>query len=214
MGVSSPHKISPSPCPVATVADPCPLVIIRNLLASCVASSLVQQTFSRPMLSRLTEILFVGVQLPPNSWFRAVWLLPLVCHQTKPSDSCSTVPSSFNGLVRIQHWRVFLVLQLFFNMSGWPPVLHVTVSYGIGVDHSNGQVLFYPVQSPRREAGDVWCLPPVWNFRAVIWFLFPISSLVFFCLILLLFLSCHFSANGPFSWLFFPENSQIVFVKD
>ena len=32
---------------------------------------------------------------------------------------------------------------------------------------------------PRREAGDVWCLPPVWNLRAVIWFLFPISSLVF-----------------------------------
>ena len=31
---------------------------------------------------------------------------------------------------------------------------------------------------PRREAGDVWCLPPVWNLRAVIWFLFAISSLV------------------------------------
>ena len=26
--------------------------------------------------------------------------------------------------------------------------------------------------SPRREAGDVWCLPPVWNLRAVIWFHF------------------------------------------
>ena len=30
----------------------------------------------------------------------------------------------------------------------------------------------------RREAGDVWCLPPVWNLRAVIWFHFAISSLV------------------------------------
>ena len=64
---------------------------------------------------------------------------------------------------------------------------------------------------------DVWCQPPVWNFRAVIWFPFPISSLVFFCLVLLL--PCNFSANGPFSWLFFfsfffflffsPENSNI-----
>ena len=33
-----------------------------------------------------------------------------------------------------------------------------------------------------------------------IWFPFP-NSLVFFCLVLLFFLSCHFSANGPFSWL-------------
>ena len=32
-------------------------------------------------------------------------------------------------------------------------------------------------------------------------FLSPL--LLFFCLVLLLFLSCHFSANGPFSWLFF-----------
>ena len=32
---------------------------------------------------------------------------------------------------------------------------------------------------PWREAGDVWCPLPVWNLRAVIWFLFPISSLVF-----------------------------------
>ena len=31
---------------------------------------------------------------------------------------------------------------------------------------------------PRREAGDVWCLPPVWNLRAVIWFHFAVSSLV------------------------------------
>ena len=35
----------------------------------------------------------------------------------------------------------------------------------------------------------------------------------FFCLVILLFLSCHFSANSPFSWLFSPENSQIFFVK-
>ena len=31
---------------------------------------------------------------------------------------------------------------------------------------------------PRREAGDVWCLPPVWNIRAVSWFHFASASLV------------------------------------
>ena len=30
----------------------------------------------------------------------------------------------------------------------------------------------------------------------------PVSSLVFFCPVLLLFLSCHLFAKGPFSWLF------------
>ena len=63
--------------------------------------------------------------------------------------------------------------------------------------------------NPQREAGDVWCLPPVWNLRAVIWFPFPISCHVFFCLVLLLFLPCHFSANGPFSWLFSRKLSNI-----
>ena len=67
--------------------------------------------------------------------------------------------------------------------------------------------------NPRREAGDVWCYPPVWNLRAVICFPFPISSLVFFCLVVLLFLQCHFSdKRGPFSWLFF-QKTQICFVK-
>ena len=36
----------------------------------------------------------------------------------------------------------------------------------------------------------------------------------FFCLVLLYFLSCHFSANGPFSWLFFlSKNLSNIFVK-
>ena len=66
---------------------------------------------------------------------------------------------------------------------------------------------------PWREAGDVWCPPPlVWNLRAVIWFHFTISSLVllpspitfsvlsFFCLLV----------HSPER---FPENSSIFFVK-
>ena len=61
-------------------------------------------------------------------------------------------------------------------------------------------------RQPRREFGDVSCHPPVWNLRAVIRFPFPISSLGFFlCLVLLLFLSCNVSANGPFSFLYPPR---------
>ena len=36
------------------------------------------------------------------------------------------------------------------------------------------------LSGPEREAGDVWCLPPVWNLRAVIWFHFPIYLLTCF----------------------------------
>ena len=39
--------------------------------------------------------------------------------------------------------------------------------------------LVYFSDKPRREAGDISCFPPVWNLRAVIWFPFPTSSLVF-----------------------------------
>ena len=47
--------------------------------------------------------------------------------------------------------------------------------------------------SPRREAGDLWCLPPIWNLRAVgLISLFYIYLLLFFCLVLSLFLSYPF----------------------
>ena len=83
--------------------------------------------------------------------------------------------------------------------------------------------LFSPEIPDRRETSDIPSLPlggaggggggreqapPVCNLRAVIWFPFPVSSLVCFCLVLLLFLSCHFSAN-ELSPDFFPENSNI-----
>ena len=80
-------------------------------------------------------------------------------------------------------------------------------SVKITLDH-----LCFVYECPRREAGDVWCLPPVWNLRAVIWFHFAISSLVplpspvslsdwsFFCLLV------HSSE-------LFLENSSIFFVK-
>ena len=52
-------------------------------------------------------------------------------------------------------------------------------------------------QAPQREAGDVWCLPPVWNLRAVIWFHFAVSSLVLLPSPVT-FLSYLFLPAGPF----------------
>lgn len=47
--------------------------------------------------------------------------------------------------------------------------------------------------------------PPVWNLRAFIWF--PLCHFLscFFSLVLVLFLYCNFSANGPFSNDFSPQ---------
>ena len=67
---------------------------------------------------------------------------------------------------------------------------------------------------PRREAGDVWCLPPVWNLRAVIWFHFAISSLVLLPIPVALSvfsLFCVLMAHSPY--FFFPEKSLILFIK-
>lgn len=57
--------------------------------------------------------------------------------------------------------------------------------------------------------GGRWCLMPFCpESQGCHWFPFPITS--FFCLVPLLFLSCHFSASGPFSCLFH-ENSLKIF---
>ena len=60
---------------------------------------------------------------------------------------------------------------------------------------------------PRREAGDVWCLPPVWNLRAVIWFHFAISSLVLLSSPVTLSV-LSFSACWPFLLNFFQKILQ------
>ena len=66
---------------------------------------------------------------------------------------------------------------------------------------------------PRREAGDVWCLPPVWNLRAVIWFHFAISSLVLLpSPVTLSVLS--FSACWPFLLNFFQKILQYFSLRD
>ena len=66
---------------------------------------------------------------------------------------------------------------------------------------------------PRREAGDVWCLPPVWNLRAVIWFHFAISSLALLpSPVTLSVLS--FSACWPFLLNFFLKILQYFSLRD
>ena len=66
---------------------------------------------------------------------------------------------------------------------------------------------------PRREAGDVWCLPPVWNLRAVIWFHFAISSLYLLpSPVTLSVLS--FSASWPFLLNFFQKILQYFSLRD
>ena len=69
-------------------------------------------------------------------------------------------------------------------------------------------------QSRQREAGDVWCSTPVWNLRAVIWFPFPISSYVFFCLVLLLclviFLLISLMVHSPD---FFPQKLKYFSLR-
>ena len=64
--------------------------------------------------------------------------------------------------------------------------------------------------SPEGKLGMSDVSPPVWNLRAVILDLLS----CFYCLVLLLFLFCHFSANGPFSCLlFFLRKLEVFFVK-
>ena len=67
-----------------------------------------------------------------------------------------------------------------------PPSLSLTLSLS-------------PSPPPQREAADVWCVPPVsgLSFDSTL-----LSPLLFFCLVLLLFLSCLFLPAGPFFWTF------------
>ena len=69
--------------------------------------------------------------------------------------------------------RFFL---LFF--SPWKALKAFSVGFTHLFQNPDYFLLFSPFL-PGGKAGDVWCLPPVWNLRAVIWFHFAISSLVF-----------------------------------
>ena len=58
-----------------------------------------------------------------------------------------------------------------------------------------------PPLGVRRKAGGCMIFSPLSRISGLS--VIPLSQFLFFCLVLLLFLSCHFSVNGPFSGLFF-----------
>ena len=75
-------------------------------------------------------------------------------------------------------------------------------------------LIFNPTSPPpRREAGDVWCLPPVRNLRAVIWFHFTISCLVFLPSPVTLSVF-SFSACWPFLLNLFQKILQYFSLRD
>ena len=74
-------------------------------------------------------------------------------------------------------------------------------------------LLFSALGFSRREAGDVWCLPSVWNLRAVIWFHFASSSLVLLPGPVTL-SALSFSACWPFLLNFFQKILQYFSLRD
>ena len=105
--------------------------------------------------------------------------------------------------------KVVLCLVMYSSQTcgHWPMDL---MSSTLATYHS---LLVFMCASPQREAGDVWCLPLVWNLRAVIWFHFAISSLVLLpSPVTLSFLS--FSACWPFLLNFFQKILQYFSLRD
>ena len=132
----------------------------------------------------------------------------------------------FNPL--FTHWFLF-----HFNASFWYLLLynsndHVSREQTFGTGsyrhkgahtqthtHTHTELYILPKHLyPRREAGDVWCLPPVWNLRAVIWFYFTVASLALLPSPVTLFLSyLFFCLLTQSSGFFPPENSSVFFIK-
>ena len=126
-------------------------------------------------------------------------------HLPEPMQWCTFPSVSSCRPIRIQ------ADQLFQSPSGpwsdWNTILCVSCA-----------VFFYDTMNKPscyagREAGDVWCLPPVWNLRAVIWFHFAVSSLVLLpspvTLSVLLFSACW-----PFLLNFFQKILQYFSLRD
>ena len=126
---------------------------------------------------------------------------------------CHRTLQDWIGVVT-EHYRIGLVLSQ--NTTGLAWCCHVPLccchvrlfkcDQWYGSKKSNQNLCHLPW----REARDVWCPPPLSGISGLSFDSPFLSSLLFFCLVLLLFLSCHFSTNGPFSCLFFfLENSNI-----
>ena len=112
----------------------------------------------------------------------------LVCLQrafSAQAEACYSVPHqlpvSFSGtlLFLVLEWFCFFLWEcpqqfFFIHLYVWTHwkfdiLLHVSC-----ICHIKAARKCFPW----REAGDVWCLHPVWNLRSIIWFHFTISCLV------------------------------------
>ena len=129
------------------------------------------------------------------------------------SSSCSWF-SFDTGIIQLVHWChciggewllticlkkkgcVGYVLRQLARQSNW---LHLL--YMLFVTDFTGEQNFLHFNL-RREAEVVWCLLPVWNLRAVIWFHFSISSLVLLP-----------SPITFFVWSFFPPACWSIFLN-
>ena len=96
----------------------------------------------------------------------------------------------------LQDWAVFSIHDK--AIEDWDATgLDLTSGFLI----STGELVQSGCNSPKGGRG---CLMSPSCLESQGCHLIPLSYLLscYFCLILLLFLSCHFSANGPVSWLF------------
>ena len=113
----------------------------------------------------------------------------------------------------IQYRHLFQFKMVTIREWTWPRGFLTTFGKIQVNEKKNQRLWVFRILDPRREAGDVWCLPPVWNLRAVIWFHFSISSLVLLASPVTLSV-LSFSACWPFLLNFFQKILQYFSLRD
>ena len=148
---------------------------------------------------------------------RGFVLLWLLCRmRDRVLSLCVVVKTSKQGLTVVSPLQVVLQgkllqvcvtpqpLSLVKGGQGCVMLLSPLPTTPLPILPSQSKYAVLPVSHPDWMSDDA----PAWNLRSAIWFLFPIS-IVLLPLVLLLFLSCHFSAYGPLCIPFFQELSNI-----
>ena len=105
----------------------------------------------------------------------------------------------------------FFVVSIGYSICLKPSLSEIEMTGLVSVKRIHRSFWLYISVAPWREAVDIWCLPPVWNLKAVIWFHFAVSSLVLLASSVTL--SVFFFCLLVHSADFFPENSSVFFIK-
>ena len=96
-----------------------------------------------------------------------------------------------SNLLSLLYWSVLAEFSVSWCMFSYQNVIWRVQRTAVYLGHQlHCTVIAY---NPQRVAGDVYA--PLLSWISGLSFDSPFLSLVFFCLVLLLFLSCHFSAN-------------------